>query len=161
MDHYEGDAGELAYDDMDVVDKSNDKSNDEVSDEVDTDVDEVYAHPSTPVILTKSGKRKVDRLTLRMLERSDRYFWQRSYKEQVQQTMADKHTNGGIRLLPPNEITVMALNEICAHRGRGFFFFFKSRDAWKKPPSTMLCPPSRAPPQPGSVLAPYISKTSS
>ena len=36
-----------------------------------------------------------------------------------------------LRSLPQNEVTVMVLNEIAVHFGRGFFYYLPSRAAWR------------------------------
>lgn len=100
-------------------------------------------------ITKKINKSKIERQHLRGLQQSDRYFWKTSYSTQLDQTIFDKVSDGTSRQIPPNEITVMALNEIAVQRGRGFFLHLKNRDGWKKHPSEELCPASRVPPQPG------------
>lgn len=70
---------------------------------------------------------------------------------QLSLEIADKDANGYMRDLPGNEILVMALNEIAADRGRGFFFYLPFREAWKKTDSLDLLPASRIPSAPGQV----------
>ena len=86
-------------------------------------------------------------LTLRTLPESSRYFWKTSHSEQLSQTVYDKRSDGNQRLLPANEVAVMALNEIAATRGQGFFFHLKNRTCWRGAPQD--CPRSRALPRPG------------
>jgi hypothetical protein len=66
--------------------------------------------------------------------------------------VADKDSNGHVRELPGNEVLVMALNEIAAEQGRGFYYYLPFREAWKKHDSIDLLPVSRRPVAPGYVL---------
>ena len=86
-------------------------------------------------------------LTLRTLPESSRYFWKTSHSELLSQTVYDKRPDGVKRVLPENEVAVMALNEIAAIRGLGFFFHLKSRTCWRGEPQD--CPRSRALPRLG------------
>ena len=93
------------------------------------------------------SKVKSPTLTLRTLPESSRYFWKTSHSEQLSQTVYDKRSDGNKRLLPANEVAVMALNEIAVTRGQGFFFYLKNRTCWRGAPQD--CPRSRALPRPG------------
>ena len=87
-------------------------------------------------------------LTLRTLPQSSRHFWKTSHLDQVSQSMNDYI--GVKRELPPNEIAVMALNEIAVERGHGFFFHLKSRvSGYKKSGKEELSPADRVAPGPG------------
>ena len=86
-------------------------------------------------------------LILRTLPESSRYFWKTTHSEQLSQTVYDKRSDGNRRVLLDNEVAVMALNEIAAKQGLGFFFHLKSRTCWRGEPQE--CPRSRALPRPG------------
>ena len=94
-----------------------------------------------------SKAKALPTLTLRTLPESSRYFWKTSHAEQLSQIIYDKRSDGNKRVLPENEVAVMALNEIAAIRGLGFFFHLKSRTCWREAPQD--CPRSRASPRPG------------
>ncbi|THX31612.1 hypothetical protein D6D12_02718 [Aureobasidium pullulans] len=83
---------------------------------------------------------------LRQLEHSRRYFWRQSIDEQLSLKIHERDVNGK-RLLSGNEILVMALNEMAAHRGRGFFFYLPPMRA--HPTKSLLIPESRVPSPPG------------
>ena len=80
-------------------------------------------------------------------------FLQSDAAAQLALQISDKDTNGFVRELPDNEVLVMALNEISAERGRGFFYYLPFREAWKKHDSINLLPISRRPVAPGYVGA--------
>lgn len=85
---------------------------------------------------------------LRDLPLTDRYFWKDSIESQLAQTVVDKDWNSNKRILPGNEVTAMALNELAASRGRGFFFYMLTREAWKTWPNENLYPADRRPTAP-------------
>jgi len=97
-----------------------------------------------------------DDLTLRTAEQSSTLFWSKSHRKQLLPAMHDKLAFGGQRDLAENEVLTMALNEVAAQRGRGFFFHFRNRDGRKKSVAKIgaaalardgeLYPASRAPP---------------
>ncbi|THX30721.1 hypothetical protein D6D10_08559 [Aureobasidium pullulans] len=88
--------------------------------------------------------------SLRTIETSNRYFWAVDHTQQWSLTVTDKSPDGTQRSLPKNELTVMALNEMAAKAGRGYFFHLRNKEFWKKAPNSELCPPERKPQQPGA-----------
>lgn len=77
---------------------------------------------------------------------SQRCFWKDSTTEQLTTLHYDKHPEQYSRPLPNNEVMVMALNEIAAHHGSGFFFYLPSKNATRKPAAEEVSPVSRRPP---------------
>lgn len=119
------------------------------------------ASDQLPVTDSPFKRRKKSMVTLRELGTSDRYFWRDSLAEQLSQTVGDKGSDGNIRRLPGNEVTVMTLNEIAVRRGRGFFFHLRERRGWRSHSNEELNPQSRDPPPPGYVdVTPCASVTS-
>lgn len=99
---------------------------------------------------TRSSRPRMD---LRSLPLSAHYFWDDSQPKHMNHTTTiDKASTSGNRNLPENEIAVMALNEVAADRGRGFFFHFRNRDCWKKAKGD-TCPTSRTP-----ILQPMFAR---
>lgn len=88
---------------------------------------------------------------LRELDNSRRYFWKPGLSEQLSLVVRDKRFNSGIpRPLPPNEMIAMALNEIAAHKGYGFFFFLPNANTYGDKGGDPACRPQhRLPPAPG------------
>lgn len=86
---------------------------------------------------------------LRDIPSSDRFFWKAEHADQWNLTVTDKSADGTQRVLLKNEVTVMALNEVACHAGRGFFFHMRNKEFWKKPFNPALCPDERAPVRPG------------
>lgn len=100
-------------------------------------------------------RRKRDQpATLRTLPTSPRHFWKESVEEQLSQEMHDRREHMITRPLPGHEIMAMALNEIAAHRGQGFFFHLPSRHYWKKYEDSSRLPAGRVPPTPRCVQYP-------
>jgi hypothetical protein len=93
----------------------------------------------------KTKKPTKDEIPLiRELPTSARYFWKGTYAEYVRQEISDKTADGtNPRKLPPNEILALALNEVAAKAGSGFFFHAPNRDSWSR---QAFEPKSRGPP---------------
>lgn len=87
--------------------------------------------------------------TLRAVPPSARLFWKDTIQEQLSQGAKDRYNRGILRDLTKHEITTMALNEVAAELGRGFFFYLPSREVWKTPASESMIPRSRVPEYPG------------
>ena len=106
------------------------------------DAEQPPAEP--PAVASPRRKAKASTVTLRDLGPSGRHFWRDSLAEQLSQSVNDKGTDGNLRKLPGNEITVMALNEIAVQRGRGFFYHFReTHGGWKSHSKESLWPGSR------------------
>ena len=88
---------------------------------------------------------RMDRDTLRHYPRNERYFW-RPFLTETLTLKAKDHTANGDRNLVGNEIIVLALNEIAAVKGDGFFLYVQPRTAWTGWGN--LYPQSRQPPPP-------------
>jgi hypothetical protein len=91
---------------------------------------------------------------LRDIPTSQRHFWRANHREQMALAVSDALwlTKRYLRPLPANELAVMALNEIAALEGVGFFMHLKSRTCFRKRASSILAPKSRTPNQPGYVF---------
>lgn len=96
---------------------------------------------------------------LRELLCSKRLFWKDDSAEQLSQQVSDRNNRGVKRILPQNEVTVMALNEIAVYAGRGFFQHLPSRDVWKTPANEGLMPPGRVPHVPRFVSFSMVERT--
>lgn len=91
--------------------------------------DNMYPKESPPIgpkPAVKPRTKAPPRTTLRVLSLSKYHFWKNSHSEQLSQTMYDKKSDGSAKPLPENEVTVMALNEIAATQGAGFFSHLKA-----------------------------------
>jgi hypothetical protein len=86
---------------------------------------------------------------LREIKPSARYFWCNETQTGLVKLVEDHNANRTKRPLPENEIAAMALNEVAAERGRGFFFHARGRESWKSSPGEGLCPAKRVPSTPG------------
>jgi len=95
-------------------------------------------------------KKSASTLMLRDIPPTTR-FLQPDATAQLAIQISDRDANGHVRGLPDNETLVMALNEIAAERGRGFFYYLPFREAWKKHDGVDLLPVSRRPTAPGYV----------
>ena len=122
--------GVPAGDDQHVGDghSENTTSLDDSSDQINTAVT-----GRTSTIATKASAPP--QVRLRTLSLSDHYFWKNTHSEHLSQTIGDKKSDGSIKPLPQNEITVMALDEIAATQGAGFLSHLKSRPCWNKTPN--------------------------
>lgn len=91
---------------------------------------------SSHVKLTKQGRpapKLKAQLQLRDIPTSDRYFTAHSLGDYVSLQVRDKTYDGtNDRLLPSNEIDVLALNELAASEGQGFSMFLPSRHSWSR-----------------------------
>lgn len=87
--------------------------------------------------------------TIRATPLSKRHFWKESIGEQISQTVVDQNPDYIKRTLTENEVTVLALNEIAAEHGRGFFFHLPSRLAWTSAVDRRRLPTERIPKPPG------------
>lgn len=68
---------------------------------------------------------------LREIPPAPAYFWKQPLHEYLNQEARDKTYDGtNSRKLPPNEIDALALNEVAAAKGQGFFLFLPSRNSW-------------------------------
>jgi|SRR5436853_692887 hypothetical protein len=118
------------------------------------ELDRASAVIASPPSTTTPSSSKAKQF-LRGVAPSNRHFWKLSSADQLGQKIYDRSMDGSERPVPNSEIDVMALNEISAHCGRGFFFHLKNRDIWKKHSTKEeLYPLSRVPPPPGSVCQP-------
>lgn len=104
-----------------------------------------------PPTKKRPRKSKHAENTLRSLPSSRDVFWKRLTTDGDPAAVWDKNHHGLERLLPGNETLVMALNEIAADNGRGFFYYLPSREYWKTPDREPLMPVGRAPGIPGYV----------
>ena len=67
---------------------------------------------------------------LREIPISPRYFWLEELSDHIRQQVCDRtHDGANDRLLLPNEIDALALNEIAVVRGAGFFMFLLNRNS--------------------------------
>ncbi|KAG9693658.1 hypothetical protein KCU95_g3198, partial [Aureobasidium melanogenum] len=98
----------------------------------------------------KRQTKKTATTALREIEVSARHFWKQDMTEQLSQEVLDSRGMGKQRKLPGNELTVMALNEVAAEFGKGFFFHMLTREAWTSWPGEEFHPRSRIPELPGS-----------
>lgn len=92
------------------------------------------------------------RLKLRTAQTSDRCFWAATTAEQFDQEVCDQNADYGKRVLPKNEVAVLALNEIAARHRRAFFFHLPSRQSWTSKPNDVRMPLARMPLAPGYEL---------
>ncbi|XP_014559608.1 hypothetical protein COCVIDRAFT_24092 [Bipolaris victoriae FI3] len=70
---------------------------------------------------------------LRDIPTSDLYFSDHPLSNYIVQQVRDKTFDGtNHRDLPPNEVDVLALNEIAVSEGEGFFFFLPNRSSWSR-----------------------------
>jgi hypothetical protein len=86
--------------------------------------------------------------TLRSLDRLEHCFWKNTTAEQVSQKITDKNADYRTRILPENEVTVLAFNEIATKKRRGFFFHSPSRSVWTSNPGEERLPSERQPSSP-------------
>ena len=80
-----------------------------------------------------------------------RLFWRSTLDEQLRLFTLDKDFGNFKRPLLKNEMMTMALNEVAAHHGRGFFFFMLDRDGFQRWSDVGEFPKSRQPPKPRFV----------
>ncbi|KAG9526408.1 hypothetical protein KCV07_g865, partial [Aureobasidium melanogenum] len=119
---------------------------------IDNAIEKMVKKPSSAKIAATEGTPQgTEACSLREIEKSDRFFWKTDQNEQWSMSVFDKMTNGKKRPLAKNEIAVMALNEIAAANGQGFFFHLRNKEFWKKPPNSELHPSDRVAPQPGAT----------
>ena len=90
------------------------------------------------------------RSSLRNLQPSERFFWKETLSEQLSQKVIDQNADYGKRLLPENEVTALAFNEIAAKYRQGFCFHTPSRSAWTTAADEERLPSERTPGAPGS-----------
>lgn len=86
---------------------------------------------------------------LRELPQSERHFWQHSITDQLSLKVFDQNADYFRRVLPENEVAVLALNEIAAERRRGYFLHLPSRSAWASLSDEDRTPAERSPLLPG------------
>ena len=89
-------------------------------------------------------------IPLRDLPAIARFFWKGSQPEQYHTGATDVDSHGYTFELYKNTVAAMALNEYAAQAGQGFFYFLRSRLAWKRKTES-VCPESRLRGQPGWV----------
>ena len=70
---------------------------------------------------------------LRDLPLSQSAFCKAELDEYLAQKVCDTtHDSTNDRILPPNEIDALGLNEIAVSKGEGYFFFLPNRNSWGK-----------------------------
>ena len=87
-------------------------------------------------------------IALRDATRSRRLFWKDTAEEQTSLNVTDQNADYWKKDLSANEVAVLALNELAAEKGRGFFYHLPSRFAWTTTPDHNRLPSERAPATP-------------
>lgn len=96
-------------------------------------------------------------VTLRSLPTDRDDLWRASVDSHFQRRMWNQNLQGLNRELPQNEVAAMALNEVAAEQGRGFFYYLPSCEVWKTPDKEPLLPRGRVPVSPGAAYPTLIS----
>src|SRR5258708_5756690 len=69
--------------------------------------------------------------TMRTLGTSDRYFWTSTSQQLLNIDVVDRRFGIYKRLLLTNDKTALALNEVAADSGRGYFQQLPAHSTWK------------------------------
>lgn len=116
----------------------------------DNDAEVSKTHKATVPKRKKTATNTATRpVVLRDLPICERQFWKPSVAEQMRQDVIDKNSRSVKRELSKAEVTTLALNEVAAEKGRGYFMWLPSREVWKTPSNDSLIPVARNPLPPG------------